>query len=437
MSAIYERPAELLQKLIRLDTTNPPGNEIICIDYLNDLLKEAGIETMLMAADPERPNLVARLRGNGSAPPLLLQGHVDVVTTAGQQWAHPPFGGELIDGYIWGRGALDMKGGVAMLVAAFLRAHAEGTALPGDVILTLLSDEEAGGRYGAKFLVDEHPELFEGVQYALGEFGGFSMEMAGKRFYPIMVAEKQICAMKLVVRGPGGHGSRPIQGGAMAKLGKLLTTLDENQLPVHVTPAVEMMFTQMATGMPEQIRPLILGLLNPDMTNQIMSSLGDQGKTFASLFHNTVSPTIVNGGHKINVIPSELELAVDGRLLPGFTPDQMIAELQALIGDDVEIILLEHDPGPPAPNMAMFDTLADILRETDPEGTPIPLVLPGVTDARFFAQLGIQTYGFLPMRLPTDFNFIGTIHAADERVPAAAIEFGTDAVFQALQRFGA
>ena len=166
-------PVELLQQLIRFDTTNPPGNEAPCIDFLRGLIEDAGVATELYAKEPGRPNLVARL-GGGDAPPLLLQGHVDVVTTAGQRWSRPPFAGELVDGYVWGRGALDMKGGVAMLVSAFVRAAREQRELPGDVVLLVLADEEAGADFGAKFLVEEHPHLFTGMRYGLGEFGSFA-----------------------------------------------------------------------------------------------------------------------------------------------------------------------------------------------------------------------------------------------------------------------
>ena len=170
---LYQRPAELLQKLIRFDTTNPPGNEAACVNYIAELCQSLGIETASYAKDPARPNLIARIPGEGRAAPLLLYGHVDVVSTANQDWAHPPFSGDVADGMIWGRGALDMKGGVAMMTAAFLRAKAEKLALPGDVILCILSDEEAGGELGAKFMVESHAELFAGVKYAIGEFGGF------------------------------------------------------------------------------------------------------------------------------------------------------------------------------------------------------------------------------------------------------------------------
>ncbi len=434
---IYERPSEILQQLIRFNTTNLPGNEAACIRYISNLLQEADIETTIVAKDDNRPNLIARISGNGNAPPLLLQGHVDVVTTADQEWDHDPFAGEIIDGYVWGRGALDMKGGVAMMLAAFMRAHAEQTELPGDVIFAALSDEEAGSRYGAGFLVEEHPDLFADVRYAIGEFGAFSIQVAGQRFYPIMVAEKQTCSLKLTISGPGGHGSIPIQGGAMAKLATVLHTLDQNQLPVHVTPVARQMVEGIATAVSFPANITLRQLLNPALTNMVLKVMGEQGRTFSPLFHNTVSPTIVRGGEKINVIPSEIVVDLDGRLLPGFSADDMLRELHDLLGHDLQIEVTRFEPGPPQPNMSQFDMLADIMREADPQGQPIPLLLTAVTDARHFAQLGIQTYGFLPLQLPEGFRFNETIHAANERVPVAAITFGTNAIFQALQRFTA
>lgn len=427
-------PIQILQTLIQFNTTNPPGHELACVQYINGLIQEAGIETMLLAKDDQRPNLIARLEGRGEAPPLLLQGHVDVVTTADQDWQQEPFAGELIDGFVWGRGALDMKGGVAMMVSAFLRAKAENVSFPGDVILCILSDEEAGGDFGARFLVEEHPELFDGVKYAIGEFGGFSLSVSGKRFYPIMVSEKQACWLQMKIKGPGGHGSMPLRGGAMARLGQVLTLLDKKRLPLHITHEAKLMFDALAEGL-DMPQRLVLGqLTNPLLADRVLDLLGGQSRTFAPLLHNTVSPTIVAGGSKINVIPSEIVLNLDGRLLPTFTPADLIGELHQLLGSDLEINVMHHDPGPSSVDMAEFETLATILKELDPDGIPTPLLLAGVTDGRFFAQLGIQTYGFLPMQLPDEFNFSETIHAANERIPAAALPFGTEAIFQAIQR---
>ena len=433
--SIYTHPAEILQKLIRFNTTNPPGEEAECIAYIRGMLTDAGIESTVLERTTKRPNLIARIQGAGKAPPLLLYGHVDVVTTENQKWEHAPFEGQLIDGFIWGRGALDMKGGVAMMLSAFLRANAEGLQPPGDIILAIVSDEEAGGDDGAKFLVEQHADLFKDVRHAIGEFGGFSLNVGKQRFYPIMIAEKQVCWMKATVRGRGGHGSIPVRDGAMTKLGRLLQRLNQSDLPVHITPPARMMFDAMAAQL-SGVQKIVLGqLTNPRLANSVVKLMGESGRTFYPLIHNTVSPTILHGSNKVNVIPSEIAVELDGRLLPGFGPEDMLRELQPIVGDDVELEVLRYDPGPSEPDMRLFNTLADILRQADPEGTPVPLLLSGVTDGRFFSRLGIQTYGFLPMPLPEDFNFSQTIHAANERVPAAAIAFGADAIYQALQRF--
>jgi acetylornithine deacetylase/succinyl-diaminopimelate desuccinylase-like protein len=425
---------ELLQRLIRFDTTNPPGNEAECVEFIRGLLDEAGVETEVYAREPGRPNLVARVAGKGSGPPLLLQGHVDVVTTSGQRWQRPPFGGDLVDGYIWGRGAVDMKGGVAMLVSAFLRA-ARGEIQPtSDLILIVLCDEEAGGDYGAKFLVEDHAHLFEGVRYALSEFGAFTLHLAGRRFYPIQVAEKQMCWLKATIRGPGGHGAMINRGGTMARLSRFLRDLDRKPLPVHVTAVAREMLERIAAEVSQPQRGVLLSLLRPRLTDRMLPLLGPTRRTTEPLLRNTVTATIVRAGEKINVVPAEIEVELDGRALPGFGPDELIGELREVVGDDVELELLRHDPGPSEPDLALFDTLAGVLRELDPEGVPVPLLQIGVTDARFFSRLGIQTYGFLPMRLPEGLDFLSLIHAADERVPADAIEFGTEALSRALAR---
>jgi len=434
-SPIYDNPAELLRQLIRFDTTNPPGDERECILFINGLLKEAGLKTTLLGKNRQRQNIIARLKGEGKAPPLLLYGHVDVVTTEKQKWQQPPFEANIVDGFIWGRGALDMKSGVAMLLAAFLKAKAEGASLPGDVIFCAVADEEAGGNFGARFLVEEHPSLFEGVKYAFGEFGGFNMDMGGKRIYPVMVAEKQACWMKAAFRGQGGHGSMPVHGQAMAKLARALRLLDGYNLPYHLTPGVRVMLESIAAALGGVTGLLFRQLTNPLLADSLVKALGPRVTLFAPLLHNTVSPTMLHASDKVNVIPSEIELGLDGRLLPGFQPEDMTRELRALLGDDFDLEIVMFDPGPAEPDMGLFDTLGAVLRELDPEGTAVPLVMSGVTDARFFSLLGIQTYGFTPLKLPDDFNFIRTIHAADERVPVEALDFGAQAIFKALQRF--
>jgi acetylornithine deacetylase/succinyl-diaminopimelate desuccinylase-like protein len=427
---------ELLRDLIRFDTTNPPGNEGECIGYLQRLLLDAGVESHIVASDSRRPNLVARITGAGEAPPLLLYGHVDVVQTTGQQWAHPPFGADLIDGVVWGRGALDMKGGVAMLVDAFLRA-ARGELKPrGDLILAVLSDEENGGDFGARFLVDEHADLFDGVRHSLGEFGGAAVHLGGKRFYPIQVAEKQICWLRGVVRGPGGHGALGVRGSAISKLGKIVQTLDKRGLPVHVTPVTRMWLEGMAAELPRPQSLLLRSLLDARLAEATLRvARNEQLRIIERALRNTVSVTIVHAGSKINVIPAEVELELDGRTLPGFGPDDLIREIHDLVGPDLELELVRHDATPAEPDLTWLDGLGAILRELDPGAIPVPMLQVGVTDGRFFARIGIQTYGFLPLNLPKGFEFTKLIHAADERVPADALRFGAEAVGRAIERY--
>lgn len=429
---IHNQPVKLLQDLIRFNTTNPPGNEAGCIEYINALLGEAGIPTSILGKTPSRTNLIARLKGSGTAAPLLLYGHVDVVTTENQTWQHPPFAAEIADGFIWGRGALDMKSGVTMFLAAFLKAKADGAELPGDVIFCALADEESGGNFGARFLIEEHAELFKDVRYALGEFGGFNMNMAGKRIYPVMISEKQTCGIKMTFHGRGGHASMPVQGGAMAKAARALHLLDRYRLPYHLTPPAHLMIDGIANAIGGIPGLLLRQAANPWLGDIIIKLLGSSGEVFLPLFHNTVSPTILQASEKINVIPSDVSIGMDGRLLPGFSPHVIEQELRALLGSDFKLEISEFDPGPGKPDMALFGSLKKTLETLDPSGVAIPLLLSAVTDARFFTRLGIQTYGFTPLKLPQDFNFISTIHAADERLPVDALDFGVQAIHQVL-----
>jgi len=428
-------PDELLRDLIRFDTTNPPGNEEACVAHIETLLREHGIESDRYEKAPGRPNLVARHAGANGGPPLLLQGHVDVVTTAGQEWSRPPFAAEVADGYVWGRGALDMKSGVAMMVSAFLAAHESGSPTP--LVLVILADEENGGDVGARFLAEEHPEVFGGARHALGEFGGATQWIAGRRFYPIQVAEKQMCWLRARVRGTGGHGALGVKGGAMRKLGDVLRTLDRKQPPVHVTPVVREWISQMAAAVPRPQALLLQRLLDPRTSDLAVRALGTRGRLLSRVLRNTVSPTIVHGGDKINVIPSEIELQLDGRLLPGFTPDDLLGELRQLVGSAVEFEVIRHDPGPPDADLTFYEPLAQILRELDPECVPVPMLQAGVTDARFLSRAGIQTYGYLPLALPEDFEPFPLIHNADERVPVDALTFGVEAISRAITRYGA
>jgi acetylornithine deacetylase/succinyl-diaminopimelate desuccinylase-like protein len=274
------------------------------------------------------------------------------------------------------------------------------------------------------------------VRYAIGEFGGFSMDVAGRRFYPIQVAEKEICWTRATVRGPGGHGSLPARGGTTAGLARLLRALDRRRLPVHPTDVTRRMIESMAAELPAPARAPLRALLVPRLADAVLRVLGDAGRSVEPMLRNTVNATIVRAGDKVNVVPAEATVELDGRILPGFAPEAFLAELRALVGGDVELEVLRHEPGRAEPDLALFDLLAGVLRERDPGAAAVPMLLPGVTDGRIFAKLGIQSYGFLPMQLPKELRFTQLLHAADERVPVEAVEFGTDAVRAVLERYG-
>jgi acetylornithine deacetylase/succinyl-diaminopimelate desuccinylase-like protein len=427
-------PVELLRELIRFDTSNPPGNERACLEFVAETLAGAGIDSRVVAKAPERPNLVARVSGKAKAPPLLLYGHVDVVPAQVSEWKYPPFSGDLVDDVVWGRGALDMKGGVAMLVAAFVSAANDST-LESDLILVLTSDEERGSRHGAKFLVEEYADLFQDVRYALSEIGGFTEWVGKHRLYPIQVAEKQRCLIRATVRGVGGHPSVVVRGTAAAKLGRLLRKLDMKRLPAHVAPTAREMLAAMAEALPPYERLALRGLAREPATNPLLRIIGRTAAPLDAILHNTATPTVIRSGGSSNVIPTEISVELDGRVLPGQRPEDLVRELEDLAGAFAEFELVEAEPPPPAePDLALYPMLAAILRRRDPDGVPIPALLPGYTDARYFGRLGIQTYGFLPMRLPTEIT-VDLIHAPDERVPAEAIRFGTDCLVEAIRQY--
>jgi len=432
-----QRPVELLQELIRFDTTNPPGNEAPCIEYLEGLLRSGGLCTTRIEREPGRPNLVARLPGAGRSPALLFCGHVDVVPTDPKAWTHPPFAGVIADGYVWGRGALDMKGGVAMMVSAALRAANAGAVPDGDLVLALVADEESGGVCGARFLVEERPDLLDGVRYAIGEFGGFPLRIQGRAFAMIQVAEKAPLPVDVVIRGPAGHGARPLRGGAMAKLGRILQRFESHRLPVHVTSITRRMVETMADDLPGPSRVALRQVLRPALTDRVLACLGETGRTFEPLFRNTANPTIVRGGDRLNVIPGEIHLGLDARLLPGFGSEDLLSELHPILRSDGEARITADVAPAVEPDLGLLDLLGRLLAERIPNAVPVPYLLPGSTDGRHLARLGIQSYGFTPLDLPPGVSFFSSIHAADERVPTHAIEFGTDVLFDLIRRYAA
>jgi acetylornithine deacetylase/succinyl-diaminopimelate desuccinylase-like protein len=429
-------PGELARRLIRFDTSSPGGRERELIEWLAPLLEAAGLEVRVLSRDPERPNIVARLRGRGEAPPLLLHGHVDVVPVSGQKWSVDPFGGEITGGVLWGRGALDMKGGVAMLLTAVARAAA-GPAPAGDLILCVLSDEEQGGTFGASFLVDEHADLFAGVRYAIGEFGGFSFPMIGKRVYPIQVAEKQRAVVRLVAEGEAGHGALGGPGSAITALAHSTRRIGRTGLPVHITPVAAKMLDQMAAAVGSPLGSVVRALGNERISATVLRTLGDRADSIGPMLRNTATVTHLAAGDRaaINVVPAEAEANLDCRVLPGYGPEELLAELRPLLAPGVRAEVTLFERADAAVDWSLYPLLARLLGEADPTGHPVPMLLAGVTDGRHFARLGIQHHGFLPLQLPPELRFQSLLHAADERVPLAALDFGADILTRLLASY--
>lgn len=429
-------PLEICRQLVKFPTINPPGDELPAQDYLQRLLEGQGFWVDRYEKQTGRPNLVTRLRGKGERPPLLFYGHTDVVSVDGQAWDVPPFDAVEKDGILYGRGTLDMKAGVAMLVHSLLRAKEQGLRPSGDMILAIVVDEETGGEVGMQYLLSEHPEIFDGVRHVIGEFGGFPLYAFGHKFYRIGVSQKQYAHIQLRFQAASGHGSLPIKDTVMAKLGQALFRLDQFSLPHHKTPIAEKTIHSMMDVLPEEHSKILAGLLDPETFEASLDAIGPGREQFESLFRDTANPTITRSGKKFNVIPAEAEVEIDSRILPGRSHDDIVQDLRELLGDDVDIQVLAAGPKTkPDVDYSLFDTLAGILTDLDPSGSPIPYLFNESPDGRLLEDFGMQNYGFLPMDLPPDIDLPSIIHGENERVPLSAISFGADVLYELLKRY--
>lgn len=432
----YPSAIDITRHLITLRTVNPPGNELPAQDYLQNLLEKSGFQVQCLEKESGRPNLVTRLPGEGKRPPLLFYGHTDVVGVDGQTWDAPPFAAVERNGLLYGRGALDMKAGMAMLVHALLRAKAKGLRPAGDIILAIVVDEETGGEVGMQYLLGEHPHLFADVQHAIGEFGGFPLYAFGHKFYRIGVSQKQYAHLRLRVRDAGGHGSLPVKDTVMGRLGEALLKLDQASMPYHKTPLAEEIVHKMGRVLPPEPRAILNGLLDPVQFEASLAQIGPGRERFESLFRDTANPTIVSAGHKFNVIPAEALVEIDARILPGRTAEDMIGVLADLLGDEVAIEVIASGPRTkPSVDYTLFDTLAGILTDLDPAGAPIPYLFNESPDGRLLEAAGMQNYGFLPMNLPPEIDLPSLIHGENERVPLRSITFGAEALYELLKRY--
>src|SRR5215469_6742567 len=417
--------ARFAADLIRIDTTNRgggDGRERPAAEYVAARLAEAGVEPTLLESAPGRANVVARVGGREpEAPALLVHGHLDVVPADPSSWTVPPFAGEIRDGVLWGRGAVDMKNADAVLLAVVSQWARAGVRPRRDVVLAFTADEEDTAQFGAQWLVQRHPELFEGCTEAIGESGAFTFHAGpGQRLYPIASAERGTAWLRLTARGRAGHGSKPNEANAVTRLAGAVARIGAYRWPVRLIPtvraAVEAIAAAAGTRLPDG------ALDGPLEADELLSWLGPAEALVAGTVRNSANPTMLAAGYKINVIPGEAVGYVDGRVLPGFS-DEFRATLDELTGPDVsweyvvEEIPLEAPPG--APVMA---GMARALLAEDPGSVVVPYCMSGGTDAKQFSRLGMTCYGFTPLVLPEGYDYYAMFHGTDERIPLSALE---------------
>ncbi len=410
---------ELCRELIRIDTSNygdgsGPG-ERKAAEHVAALLDEVGIESTMVESAPGRTSLVARW-GDGPGEPLLVHGHLDVVPAAAEDWSVDPFAAEIRDGYLWGRGTVDMKDFDAMALSV-VRARVRAGAHPRrPLVLCFTADEEAGGRYGAQYLVEEHPDLLADCTEAVGEVGGFTTTVRGQRIYLIEAAEKGMAWLKLTARGTAGHGSMINPDNAVSRLAGAVARIGAHQWPVRLTPAMEVLLATVADiagteATPENAQSLV---------EEFESSAAMLGSTLA----NICNPTMLDAGYKVNVIPSEASAHVDGRFLPGYE-DEFFRTLAELCGEGITVEPVTHlQPWASPFEGRLADAMTASLLDADPEARVAPFLMGAGTDAKHFRKLGMESYGFVPLRLPADLDFGALFHGVDERVPVDALEFG-------------
>jgi len=413
--------AALTSELIRIDTSNPgdhsgPG-ERAAAERVAELLAEVGLEPVVLESHPKRASVVARVEGEDrTRPGLLIHGHLDVVPANAADWQVDPFSGETRDGCVWGRGAVDMKDMDAMMLAVIRQRLREGRRPPRDVVLAFPADEEAGGKWGARWLVDNHPGLFEGVTEAIGEVGGFSATIGGRRLYLIQAAEKGIAWMRLTAHGTAGHGSMLQPDNAVTELAEAVARIGRHEWPVRLTPAVQAFLDEAAAALGVEV--------DHGDYRDLIGKLGPIQRLTGATISNTTNPSVLSAGYKVNVVPQVATAQVDGRYLPDGEED-FFAEIDNLLGPGVQREFIHHDIALQTTfDGELADAMAAALLGEDPDGRVVPYCLSAGTDAKSFSRLGIRCFGFSPLRLPADLDFAGMFHGVDERVPVDALQFG-------------
>lgn len=427
-AAPEDEVVDICRDLIRIDTSNygdssGPG-ERKAAEYVAGLLDDVGLDVTLVESAPGRASVVTRVAGADPArPALLVHGHLDVVPAQASDWQVDPFAGEVRDGCLWGRGAVDMKDMDAMILAAVRGLVRSGTPPPRDLVVAFLADEEAGGGYGARWLVDHRADLFEGANEAVSEVGGFSVEVGGRRAYLLQTAEKGIAWLRLVAAGRAGHGSQINDDNAVTRLCAAVARIGEHSWPIHVTPTVRAFLDgiEEISGVP----------LPPDDPDALVATLGSTARFVGATLQNTANPTVLHAGYKQNVIPGKATALLDCRFLPGHE-EELRSTVAELAGDGVLVESVHRGVSLEAPfSGALVEAMVGALRAEDPGAAVLPYCLSGGTDNKSFSDLGMTGYGFAPLRLPPDLDFAGMFHGVDERVPLDALRFGV----RVLSRF--
>jgi acetylornithine deacetylase/succinyl-diaminopimelate desuccinylase-like protein len=430
MSDPVDEVVEICRDLLRIDTTNTGDNatsagERAAAEYVAAKLDEVGIHCEIHESAPGRASVVARIEGTDpSRDALLVHGHLDVVPAQADEWTVHPFAGEIRDGFLWGRGAIDMKDFDAMVLAIARDWARTGVRPPRDIVLAFTADEEAGGEYGAHFLVDKHRDLLDGCTEGVGEVGGFSFTVSKDlRLYLVETAEKGINWLRLHARGRPGHGSMLHDDNAVTAVAEAVARVGRHRFPMVVTPTVRAFLEHLSDALGVE--------LDPDDPETAIAKLGPIANIIGATLRNTANPTRLDAGYKDNVIPSRATATIDCRTLPG-QADLFLEQLREVIGPDLEIEHVQRQPAIETTfDGALVDAMADALRAEDPGARPVPYMLSGGTDAKAFQRLGIRCFGFAPLRLPPDLNFSALFHGIDERVPVEGLQFGV----RVLDRF--
>jgi acetylornithine deacetylase/succinyl-diaminopimelate desuccinylase-like protein len=428
-----------LCRLLRFDTTNPPGNELPLVRDIAGALAGEGLSPRILESAPGRGNLVVRLEGDGSERPVLLLSHVDVVPAEPEKWTHDPFGGEAAAGYVWGRGAIDSKLTTAVGLQVLLMCKRLDLPLTRDLVLVAAADEELGGVHGARWLAANHPEVFD-AEYGINEGGGFALLIDGRPVYTCQVAEKGSAELNLVGRGQPGHSSVPHNDNAVFHLAGALERLSDVKMPHRVTTGIRAFFEGAAAAQArDEVADLLLGVLDPKRCDAALSALPVDEPTrlmFDAMVRNTCAPTILEAGVKRNVIPSEAVARLSGRPLPGADETGFVREVRALAGEGVALEMESaFRPGTEFDHQThLLDAIQASIGRFDPEGVVVPYMQTGGTDARFLRDREIHVYGFIPMRHEEGEAYFELCHGHDERVSVANVRFGVQVLFDVVCR---